>query len=334
MNKYLRFIILLVPVVFLAVSCSGRKVETRLHWAEELKGTRKFDEALQVYKLITNNYPTDKKTATAYLKMGDLYLYTLKDSDNALIAFSKVVDRWPLLDDAREASLRRAEIFMNRDDVRDAIAEYERVYKRFPMHEERFQAKLQIAEGYLDLSDPYQASVELEEMLDGEDLGFFQNDPGRKRFKSWWACYGKECLFDVADFRKSKLSDDLFSKALFNLGESYLFLEEFGKALNYFRILERKFPEVSFLMDARLGMVECLEKLNLMDEAIALQRRLIKLYPDSEVVKKRIEALIKREEKSERPREEEWQIKDDLKVKGKLKKKYGPEVKSRENGDV
>lgn len=324
-NRFLKVVILLLPICLLVFSCQSRKIDTRLRWAEELKGTRKFDEALQVYKLVVNNYPNDPKTAVAYLKMGDLYRFTMNDGEAALEAFSKATEKWPLTEAAREAALKKAEIFASRGNFRKAINEYEWVIKYFPGYPENAKIKLEVAEGYLSMNDPYQARVELENLIKDEEIDLNNKNGGHKA-DSWWACFGTECLFSVKELNGEGLSDEILSKSIYNLGESYLFMEEHAKALKYFRYLEKNYQDVPFLLDARLRIAECMEQLNMIDEALRYQMKLAKWYPDSEVVKSRIEAITKRGKKNEKPEGAEIQIKDELKVKGGMKKLYGSKL--------
>lgn len=258
------FPMLLSILVFAA--CTGRKIDSHLKRAEELKGTRKFDEALDVYKLIINRWPNDVKTAIAYLKMGDLYFYTLNKEEDGIASYDKVVEKWPLETAAKEAALKKADIFSGRGNYKRAVAEYEWVLKYFPGHEEAPAVKLKLAETYLSLQDPYQASVELTELLNMENL-----------------------------------PPDVLSKAIFDLGESYLEMGEYKKALQYFVELDQKHANAPFILDARLNIIECLEKLGRIEEAATLQRKLAAMNPDSDIVKKRGEALKRREKKGSPP---------------------------------
>lgn len=263
-NRCLIFLFLFT--LALTFACTGRKIDSQLRKAEELKGTRKFEEALSIYKLITDRYPDDPRTAEAFLKMGDLYFYTLGKPEEAMNSYSKVMGKWPLSESACEAALKRAEIFRSRDNPGRAIGEYEWALKYFPDYENRHNVRLQIAEEYLDMKDPYQASIELEELLKNDEIG-----------------------------------EDVRAKALFDLGESYLFLKEYEKALKSLDTLIRKFPDVSYGVEARLRMIECLEKLERPEEVARSQKELVRLYPNSEEVKKKVTGSARREEKKERP---------------------------------
>lgn len=265
-RKIIKFILLLILVMGCSYGCSGRKIDSILKHAEELKGTRKFDEALENYKLIISKYSEDKKAAIAYLKMGDLYFYTFNNIPDALASYTRVIEKWPFSEHAVESSLRRAEIYKSKKDLQAAIGEYEWVLKHFPDHKERDQVRLLLAEEYLDLNDPYQAAIELETLMKAE-----------------------------------KLDKEIYAKALFDLGDSYFGMGDHERALRYFAEVERKFPDFSYLPEAKLHIVECLVRLNRVEEALALRRQLLKEYPDNELIKKEFEGLIRREEKTEKP---------------------------------
>lgn len=253
-------------LILIGSGCTGRKIDSQLKRAEELKGTRKFEEALQVYKLIITRYPTDEKTAVAYVKMGDLYLYTFNKEADALDSYLKVMDKWPLSEAAKEAAVKRAEYYGGKSDYTKSIAEYESALENFPNCPEKYAIRLKIAESYLNLQDAYQASIELGELLKNDDIG-----------------------------------PEVHPKALFDLGESQLYLKRYEEALKTFKELEAKYPDFTLLMDARLHMIECLEGLENAEEAMKLQKKFSEIYPDSEPLKKKGEALMKREEKSEKP---------------------------------
>lgn len=265
-RKLINSICLFISLLFLITNCTGRKIESQLRRAEELKGTRKFEEALQLYKMIAGRYPGDEKAAVAILRMGDLYFYTFNEDESALSAYARVIEKWPFADQARQAALKRAEIFSARGEVRKAIGEHEWALKHFAQHEGISRVRLEVAEEYLQLNDPYQASVELEELLKDEHV-----------------------------------EKNVRAKALFDLGESYLFLKKYDNALKAFDTLKIQFSDLPYILDAMLRMVECLEKMDRADEAIKLQEELVRQYPDSDLVKSKTEHLIKREEKVEKP---------------------------------
>lgn len=262
----MRFPVLLILAVAVLTGCTSHKIESQLRHAEELIGTRRFEEALRVYQSAVKRYPDSKKTAISYLKMGDLYYYTMGKGEDALAAYSEVIRRWPISSQACDAHLRRAEIYEVRGELRRAINDYEEILMRFPHHKERYGIMLKKGRAYLNMQDPYQAAVELEELLEG---GHVENEIRRQ--------------------------------ALFDLGESYLFLKEYKKALEAFKKFEEDFSDSPQVLDAELRMVECLEKLDRVDEAIKLQQELVKRYPESEVIRRKIEGLVRREEKVERP---------------------------------
>ena len=267
-NKFIKqggcWLGLLIAVV--SFSCTSNKIDSELRRAEELKGTRKFSEAIQVYELITINYPNDKKTAVAHLRMGDLYRHAFQKEDEAQAAYALILDRWPFLPEAAEAALRYAEISKAHGRSRRAIEKYSWFLKHFPEHDKQASIRLLLAEEYLSLADPYQAFVELKELMKNENL-----------------------------------APDIHSKAIYDLGESYLFLKNYTEALKNFTILKEAYPNVPFLLDAEFRMVECLEQLDRTEEAIALQEQLVRENPDSELVKRKVEGLIRREEKVEKP---------------------------------
>jgi len=267
-NKFIKqggcWLGLLIAVV--SFSCTSNKIDSELRRAEELKGTRKFSEAIQVYELITINYPNDKKTAVAHLRMGDLYRHAFQKEDKAQAAYAFILDRWPFVPEAAEAAIKYAEISKANGQSRRAIEKYSWFLKNFPKHDKQPYIRLLLAEEYLSLADPYQASVELEALMKSEGL-----------------------------------APDIHAKAIYNLGESYLFLKRYKEALDNFTVLKEKYPQVPFLLDAQFRMMECLEKLDRPEEVIALQEQLVQENPDSELVKRKAEALIRREEKIEKP---------------------------------
>ncbi len=267
-NKSIRWVGCWLCIIIAVVSfaCTSNKIDSELRRAEEFKGTRKFSEAIQVYELIASTYPNDKKTAVAYLRMGDLYRHAFKKEDKALTTYAFILDRWPFVPEAAEAALRYAEISKANGQSRHAIEKYSWFLKNFPKHDKQAYIRLLLAEEYLNLADPYQASVELEELMKNENL-----------------------------------APDIHVKAIYNLGESYLFLKKYKEALDKFTILKEKYPQAPFLLDAQFRMLECLEKLGRPEEAIVLQEQLVQENPDSELVKRKVEALIRREEKLEKP---------------------------------
>lgn len=267
MNKELLFkLFLSVLVVVLLSGCAERRIESQLRKAEELKGIGNYAEALESYKVIIDKYSSEDLSANAYLKMGELLQYTLNNIDEAMKAYADLEKKWPLTEAACEAAVNRALILRNKGDFRGAILNYERALKRFPDYEGRFRIKLSLAEEYLNLNDPFQASKELEELLSYEGV-----------------------------------KDDVKSKAMLDLGESYLFLGSYEKAFQVFAQYQKVYAGSPNVLDAELKMIECLEKMEREGEALVLLKSLGTKYPDSELVKNKLASLIKRGEKVDKP---------------------------------
>lgn len=265
MSKRICKLTTIILLIFIA-ACQNHRIDSALKQAEQLKGTRKFEEALNIYKSLSIRYSNNPKMSKVQLKMGDLYLYTFSDEQNALKAYSVIQHLWPLTEESAEATLRKAELFGSKGDNRSAIVEYEWLLKHFPKLKDRYKVKLNLAEKYLNLNDAYQAALELEDMVAKEDI-----------------------------------PKNLEPQILYDLGESYFLQDKFEGSLRIFQDLAKTYPEMNRMEEAKLRIFECFVKLNSMEDAYSMQAQLLKEYPDSAIVKTRTQGLIRREEKTEKP---------------------------------
>jgi tetratricopeptide (TPR) repeat protein len=163
-QKTVRFIVLgcLLLEVF---SCKPQ--EERLYSkGQALQAEGKYQEALKSYEKIITLDPSSPLARTAYLQMGNVYFYGLRDYKSALGIFKDFAERGKVGPEVFEARKNLAEIlYRYLRNYREAIIEYQRLAQDFPEHDEILSFQEAIANCYFELNNFNQSRVEFREIL-------------------------------------------------------------------------------------------------------------------------------------------------------------------------
>lgn len=235
----------LMPVVLLLMlvlqACVFSPAERAIRKGDELRGTEQYEDAIRQYRFVIEQYPRDRRIVTAYLKMGDVYLYNLNDTDMAQEQYDEVIKRRPLSRDALTAYERRVEISTKNGKLQAAIDNLSLILRYFPDEPRRNAFHHELAKNYIRMENPYQAQIELKEILNREDLDL-----------------------------------ELKPQVLFDLAEAYYMSGKLDEAEKYYRQVIQDYPDSSDIFNAKWGLSHCLEESGDLKGAMQIQEELKK----------------------------------------------------------
>lgn len=154
----------------------------------------KDEEALEIMTKIFEKYPDDRILAEVYISLGNFYYLQVKQVDNAMLAFKKVLE----LKNVNEFQIQIAinNLIRCYGDLRlreQALAMTKSYIERFPGAEDLFEKEVMIGILYYELNEYDRALSWLRKLKHEAD---FENEP---RIQYWIG----ECYFGKGDFKRA-----------------------------------------------------------------------------------------------------------------------------------
>ena len=279
MNKKFKIICAFLFLILINLfSCTSSDFKESLTHAEELIGVGKYAQAAGIYKKLAEQSLKSSQKAVVYLKLGDLYTYSMSDLQAGLETYQKCVEVAPHSEAARLAHERRANIFESEGMPAKVAGEYATLLKFFPEHEEAPIYRVCLGEAYIASKEYQQAREELRRFVEGENI-----------------------------------SKDLRVRALFDIGETYFLESKPGKAIRFYYAFVQESPDSPLIPEVKMRIATCLEEMGYLGMAQKFAKEAAKDYPNKEVIEQRLKGINERgkttyskkkspEGKSEKPR--------------------------------
>lgn len=225
-----------------------------------------FLGAVRDYEKITEEYPRSKTVPEAYFWSGVIYFLYLGETQKAIDAFQKVIQR-ALSPSEQVLSARRylAEIYEKKlNRPKDAIAEYEKVIAESPESEQAIESQYKVAEIYFALGELEEARAAWDRLI-------------RKNPKSKWA-----------------------PASLYRKGSTYFSSGNCREAVEVYRQVLGDYPESEMAQYAKFRTANCLEEAHRPEEALELYKELDGQYPNQELLTQKIRQLEKTQGEKEK----------------------------------
>jgi|GEM_PF-2825666 len=245
----------LVPLLLCALlltACASR-LERAIAQGDALRGTKDYSGALHAYEQIVAEYH-QPKVAEVFLRIGDLYAYNLKQTDQAVAYYRQVTTEWPWDPAALTAYQRLAESAEGSGDFTGSVEALEMLLRYFPSYPDRDRVRHRIGTLYLKLKNYDQAKIEFAELL-----------------------------------RSKKLVPDVRAQVLFDLGETYFLNRQPEAAMPYYERFLEDFPLHPLAERVVKQLSACHEDLGQMGESAALGKRATAVVATPHVVNGREE---------------------------------------------
>jgi len=245
------------PMIFAACfNDDGRDV---FDAAEKLRSERRYPEALEKYRYVTVHHGKSEMAAESFYRIGEIsYLY-LQNFTVAANAFRQLLNDYHWSSRCKRAQSYLAEITMYRlEDFKQAIVEYQRAISYYRDEREAESFQFEIAKAYFNLKNFEQQRIELNLLL------------GR--------------------FPETGLKGEVYSQ----IANSY-YVEGFpDEAIIFYRKIIEEFPYTPLSLESTFRLAACLEEKEDLKGAVALLEDIEGVYPNSDIVRMRIEKIRER----------------------------------------
>lgn len=245
-------------LIFISSCDFSNRVHRQVLNAQSLIQEQKYEEAIDQYYEVLDRDPPKETKVKVYYQLGDLYSIYLSKNKESIKHYEKVKelsnDPFWLI----KTEERLAEVnFVYISDYKKAHESYERL--------SRFKPDL-------------------------EKKDFYE-------FRSALSLFHLE-NFNTAEtnFKKilEKPKHEYRNESLFYLGQIYFRQKEWDKAIKPFTQFTKRSQNLEQVVQAKFLIANCYETLESLEKAYMIYYSLLGIYPNSEVVKNRLEAIYKR----------------------------------------
>lgn len=261
---FLKWIYSLLGLALLltALPACESQVEKLIQTANEEWVKGQSQSAVEIFKSILNDYPSDPYAEEALFRLGEIYYFSLNNNAKALVYFQELLQLNREGSFSYSAQKYIAEITeFSIKDYDQAIIEYQKLIDNFDNEEEKGDHQYRIAIIYYKKENYDQAITELENLL--------EKFPGNQ-----WA---EEAAYRITNIQ-------------YSLGRCEKAQEQYDR----FVIL---YPESKFRSEVDFVMASCLEEQGELVEALKKFKALKDSYPYPGLLETKLAGLKRRIEK-------------------------------------
>ena len=215
-----------------------------------------YQEAVSAWKEVLANHPNGTLADKTRYHIGIAYV-NLKQYDNGIQAFRQVLSDHPGSNWGDNARYQTGWVFYKQEKYRDAIAAFNEMLKAHPGSQLVPRAIFGIANAYFKQGKYAQAIREYQRVVDKYP------NPIREA--------GAEKAIDLRP------------EAQYYIGESFLNLENYPKAIAAYEKVLQHHPKSEWADDAQYGIATAYENLGQKEKAIQAYRTLTQKYPNREL---------------------------------------------------
>ena len=225
--------------------------------AEDLVEQGDYQAATEAFRTIQSRHPSFHLAPQALFQAAEVLNLYQKSYSEALLAYLLVEKDYPDSEQARRAQRQVAEIYKNRlRDYGEAIVAYQKLLDGGVADGDRVH--YEIADAYFRLNNFEQARIEFESLL-----------------KSW-------------------PESPLVPEVRYRIATVYALDGDLRGAEGAYRAIIRDWPNDPFALEARLGLAGVLEQQEQLKAALAILEDLRGIYPNPEVLERRLEQIRQR----------------------------------------
>ncbi|MCC6272146.1 MAG: tetratricopeptide repeat protein [Deltaproteobacteria bacterium] len=228
-------------------SYAGRAAEAFQH--------KEFERSIEFYLKALNLYPQHPRTAEVLLTIGDIYNFSLGNSEKAGKAYDMVTTRFPKTPQARKAFAHAAEMYEKGEQFQNALLSYQGIIDQFPDSEGLDQVRLNVAMMAVKLGKYEPARRTL--------MGIIEQSP------------------------ETPIADQV----LYQLGNVF-FMEGSSKhAIEVLRVASEKYKDSPLYTEMLFTMGNAYEEIGQIDNATKIYKAIRYTYPNPRVVENKLEKL-------------------------------------------
>lgn len=253
-----------------------------LNFAKKLRRDGMYVAAAEEFLRFTEKYPQSVFRPEALFSAAESYLQAAKAND-ALNTYEKFIETYPKDDRACLARLQRGKVFKALKRYKEGADELLLIPDESPACPVIDQALLDAAECLMSMGDSEGASKVLRRLINERKDS--QLTP-RARFTLALALFntGRDMEADkvLADIASMYPSSPVRALALVKLGERSLAKNDYAKAEEYFRLVEKDFKEDPLSESAVLGIIDIQTRKGNADAILSESERFLAKFPNSD----------------------------------------------------
>ncbi|HKX12882.1 MAG TPA: tetratricopeptide repeat protein [bacterium] len=236
-----------------------RPFESYTTRASESLQSKDFEQSIELYLKALRLYPNHPRTPEVLLAIGDIYNFSLANSDKAAKAYEMLTAQFPKTEQARVGFEHAAEMHEKNEAFEKALLAYQGIIDQFPESEgidnRRFKVALMAAK--LKKFEPARRSL----------MAIIDQNPDTP----------------IAD------------QVLYQIGNLFFMEGASKQAVQVLEVAAQKYPDSPLNTEMLFTAANAYEELGQIDKAMKIYRDIRYIYPNPRVVEKKLEKLADRQ---------------------------------------
>lgn len=236
-----------------------RPFESYTARASEALQNKDFEQSIELYLKALRLYPDHPRTPEILLDIGDIYNFSLANSDKAAKAYDMLTTRFPKSQQAKTGFEHAAEMQEKNEAFEKALLAYQGIIDNFPddpdIDSRRFKVAMMAAK--LKKYEPARRSL----------MAIIDQNPDTP----------------IAD------------QVLYQIGNLFFMEGASKQAIQVLEVAAQKYPESPLNTEMLFTAANAYEEAGNIDKAMKIYRQIRYTYPNSRVVEKKLEKLADRQ---------------------------------------
>lgn len=241
-----------------------RSFEAYVGRAEEYFQEKKFSRAIKTYLRASKAYPKHERIPEVLLAVGDIYNFSLNDTEKAGEAYRMLAERYPRSFETRRALQNAAEMYEKNEQYPRVLEAYRAIIRNFPRAGDLDKIRFKIAMTQLKLKNFAEAKSGLMEIV--------EKNP------------------------ENAIADEV----LYQLGVVYFTEGANREAAQVLETALQKFPQSPLRLEMQFTLANAYEETRDFDKALVLYQSLQKSYPNPKLVEKKLTNLAEKMREQEK----------------------------------
>ncbi len=259
------FLILLVAIgIGFYLVPRTRPFESYTRRAAEAFQLKDFERSIELYLKALRLYPQHPRTPEILLTIGDIYNFSLGNSEKAGKAYDMLTTRFPKTPEAEQAYEHAGEMYEKNENFQQALLSYQGIIDNFPDRKDLDEVRFNVA----------MMAVKLKKF-----------EPA---IRSLMAIIDKNPDTPIAD------------KVLYQLGNVFFMEGSSKEAVKVLEVASDKYKESPLYTEMLFTMGNAYEEMGQNDKAMQVYKSIRYTYPNPRVVEKKLEKLQDRAKETEK----------------------------------
>jgi TolA-binding protein len=250
----LAVVLLLLGAAFFLVP-RKRSISSYVNRAEEAFHDKEFNRAIELYLQALKFYPNHERVPDILLTVGDIYNFSLGNTEKAGKAYQMVSEKFPKSLFSRRARQSAAEMYEKNQQYQKALLAYQGIVDSFPQAGDADDIRYKVAVMALKLKkyEPARRSL----------MAIIETNPNTP----------------IAD------------KLLNQIGSIFFMEGASHEAVQVLTLAIKKYPDSPYVTEMKFTLANAYEEMGEIKKALEIYGSIIKDYPNPQVVQNKIDKI-------------------------------------------